>query len=164
METGPRPSGASTRPWARTSSGSRPTGRLLVESFILLDPWLALAAGSVPFWLVFNTEPSLGAIHRYLDATDPFDEVRMSLFSHGVDSVGLVSIDRWRSILERAAKIGSFLGVDEQAFPRDFATLARYHQALSRVRKRYPLPPPLSLTDLDAFLDRQGQRYAVDWK
>jgi len=126
--------------------------------------WLALATGSVPFWLVFNTEPSLGAIHRYLDATDPFDEVRMSLFSHGVDSVGLVGIDRWRSILERAAKIGSFLGVDEQAFPRDFATLARYHQALSRVRKRYPLPPPLCLTDLDAFLDRQGQRYAVDWK
>jgi hypothetical protein len=45
-----------------------------------------------------------------------------------------------------------------------FATLARYHQALDRVRKRYPVPPPLPLEDLDAFLDRQVERYAVDWK
>jgi hypothetical protein len=141
-----------------------PVGRLLVESFILLEPWLALATGSVPFWLVFNTEPSLAAIHRYLDATDPFDEIRMSLFSHGVESVGLPTIDQWRSVLHRAGKIGSFLGVDEQAFPRDFATMARYHQALARVRKRYPMPPPLSLEDLDAFLHRREQRYAVHWK
>jgi hypothetical protein len=141
-----------------------PTGRLLVESFILLEPWLALATGSVPFWLVFNTEPSLATIHRYLDSTDPYDEIRMSLFSHGVESVGLPSIGQWRSVLHRAGKVGSFLGVDEQAFPRDFATLARYHQALARVRKRYPMPPSLSLQELDASLDRQGDRYAVDWK
>ena len=61
-------------------------------------------------------------------------------------------------------KVGSFLGVDERAFPRDFATLARYHQALARVRKHYPIPLPLSLEELDAFLDRQGERYAVSWK
>jgi len=56
----------------------------------------------------------------------------MSLFSHGVESVGLPTIGQWRSVLQRAGKIGSFLGVDEQAFPRDFATLVRYHQALAR--------------------------------
>jgi len=109
-----------------------PAERLLVESFILLEPWLALTTGSVPLWLVFNTEPSLAAIHRYLDSADPYDEIRMSLFSHGVESVGLPTIGQWRSVLQRAGKIGSFLGVDEQAFPRDFATLVRYHQALAR--------------------------------
>ena len=141
-----------------------PTSRLLVESFILLEPWWALATGSVPFWLVFNTEPSLATIHRYLDTAGPFDEIRMSLFSHGVESVGLPTIDQWRSVLHRAGKVGSFLGVDEQAFPRDFATLARYHQALAQVRKRYPMPRSLSLEELDAFLDRSGERYAVDWR
>jgi hypothetical protein len=25
------------------------------------------------------------------------------------------------------------------------------------------MPPPFSLEELDAFLDRQGERYAVDW-
>jgi hypothetical protein len=141
-----------------------PAGRLLVESFILLEPWLALVTGSVPLWLVFNTEPSLAAIHRYLDAAGPFDEIRMSLFSHGVESVGLPTMDQWRSVLHRAGKVGSFLGVDEQTFPRDFATLVRYHQALARVRKRYPMPRSLSLEELDAFLDRSGERYAVDWR
>jgi hypothetical protein len=141
-----------------------PAERLLVESFILLEPWWALATGSVPLWLVFNTEPSLAAAHRYLDAADPYDEVRMSLFSHGVESVGLPTIGQWRSVLQRAGKIGSFLGVDEQAFPRDFATLVRYHHALARVRKRYPMPRPLALEELDAFLGRHWERYAVDWK
>jgi len=30
------------------------------------------------------------------------------------------------------------------------------HQTLARGPKRYPMPPPLSLEELDAFLDRQG--------
>jgi hypothetical protein len=138
--------------------------RLLVESFILLEPWLALATGSVPFWMVFNTEPSLAAIHRYLDTAGSFDEIRLSLFSHGVESVGLPAIGQWRTVLQRAGKVGSFLGVDEQAFPRDFATMARYHRALAQVRNRYPMPRLLSLDELDEFLDRSGERYAVDWK
>lgn len=141
-----------------------PTDRLLGESFILLEPWWALATGSVPFWMVFNTEPSLAAIHRYLDAAGPFAEIRLTLFSHGVESVGLAGIGRWRTVLDRATKVGSFLGVDEQAFPRDFATLARYHRALAGVRRRYPMPQPLPLAALDGFLDRQGERYEVRWK
>src|SRR5215203_4903608 len=141
-----------------------PADRLLVESFILLEPWLTLATGSVPFWMVFNTEPSLAAIHRYLDTTGSFDEIRLSLFSHGVESVGLPAIGQWRTVLQRAGKVGSFLGVDEQAFPRDFATMARYHRALAQVRNRYPMPCPLSLDELDEFLGRQGERYPVDWK
>jgi hypothetical protein len=118
----------------------------------------------VPFWTVFNTEPSLATIHRYLDAAGPFEEIRLTLFSHGVASVGLASIGQWRSVLDRATKVGSFLGVDEQAFPRDFASVTRYHRALAKVRKRYPMPRPLPLRDLDAFLDRQGDRYEVHWK
>jgi hypothetical protein len=35
-----------------------PTNRLLVESFILIEPWWALRTGSVAFWMVFNMEPS----------------------------------------------------------------------------------------------------------
>src|SRR5207248_7706076 len=35
-----------------------PDGRLLAESFIVMEPWWALRAGLVPFWMLFNTEPS----------------------------------------------------------------------------------------------------------
>lgn len=141
-----------------------PANRLMVESFIVMEPWWALRTGSVPFWMVFNTEPSAEAIERYLGGVASYDEIFMMLFSHGVESVGLVPIDHWRSVLYRARRRGDFLGVDERAYPRDFATFANYHADIPRkVAARYPLPGPLTLAQLDAFLMMVGERYQVRW-
>jgi len=140
-----------------------PTNRLLVESFILMEPWWALRTGSVPFWMVFNTESSADRLERYLEVADPYDFIHLMLFSHGVDSVGLAPIERWRSEVRRARKHGGFVGVDERRFPRDFATFVRYHTDLKKIPTRYPLPEPLSLSWLDAILDRSGDRYPVRW-
>ena len=140
-----------------------PTNRLLVESFILMEPWRALRTGSVPFWMVFNTESSADRLERYLEVADPYDYIHLMLFSHGVDSVGLAPIERWRSEVRRARKHGGFVGVDERRFPRDFATFVRYHTDLKKIPTRYPLPEPLSLSRLDAILDRSGDRYPVRW-
>jgi hypothetical protein len=140
-----------------------PTNRLLVESFILMEPWWALRTGSVPFWMVFNTESSADRLERYLEVADPYDFIDLMLFSHGVDSVGLAPIERWRSEVRRARKHGGFVGVDERRFPRDFATFVRYHTDLKKIPTRYPLPEPLSLSRLDAILDRSGDRYPVRW-
>jgi hypothetical protein len=140
-----------------------PTNRLLVESFILMEPWWALRTGSVPFWMVFNMEPSAEALERYLDGTDPYDHIHLMLFSHGVDSVGLAPIGRWRSILGKAQEHGGFVGVDERRFPRDFATFVRYHTGLKKIPARYPMPGPLSLTRLDKFLGSTHGRYPVRW-
>jgi hypothetical protein len=85
------------------------------------------------------------------------------LFSHGVDSVGLAPIERWRTILRRARKRGSFVGVDEQRFPRDFAAFVRYHTDLKKVPTRCLMPGRLSLGGLDEFLGRTGGRYPVKW-
>ena len=140
-----------------------PTNRLLVESFILMEPWWALRTGSVPFWMVFNTESSADRLERYLEVADPYDYIHLMLFSHGVDSVGLAPIERWRSEVRRARKHGGFVGVDERRFPRDFATFVRYHTDLKKIPARLPMPEPLSLSRLDAFLDRAGDRYPVRW-
>jgi hypothetical protein len=37
--------------------------------------------------MAFTIEPSLATTHRHLDTADPFDEIRLRLFSHGVESV-----------------------------------------------------------------------------
>jgi pimeloyl-ACP methyl ester carboxylesterase len=140
-----------------------PGDRLLVESFILMEPYWALRTGSVPFWMVFNTEPSAAALERYMEVTEPYDDIRLMLFSHGADSVGVVPITRWRSILARARKSGDFVGVDQKKFPRDLATLVRYYTQVKKIPARYPLPGPLTLERLDTFLEREGHRYEVEW-
>jgi hypothetical protein len=85
------------------------------------------------------------------------------LFSHGVDSIGLAPIDRWRLLLRRARR-GRFVGVDQHAYPQDFGTVARYNPALRRLPgPRFTMPPPLTLTDLDVFLDESGDACAVRW-
>jgi hypothetical protein len=141
-----------------------PANRLLMANFILMEPYWTLRTGSVPFWTVFNVEASAERLERYLEASEAYAEIYLMLFSHGVESPGLASIDRWRSVLNRATRRGAFVGVDEAIYPRDFATFARYHDQLQHaIRARYALPAPLSLGELDAFLDRTGDRYAVRW-
>jgi hypothetical protein len=76
--------------------------RLLVESVFIMEPYWILRTGSVPFWMKFNMEASLDYVHQYLDSTDPYDEIYLTLFQHGVDAVGLPSIDEWRTVFERA--------------------------------------------------------------
>lgn len=138
--------------------------RLLVESFLLSEPYWCLRTGACPFWLTFNKQPSADTLEEYLEFAEPFDEIYMMLFSHGVDSVGLVPIERWRSILQRARRRGEFVGVDERSYPRDFATFVRYHTDLKgKIPARYPLPGYLTLHQLEEFLEDEAHHYKVEW-
>jgi short-subunit dehydrogenase len=137
------------------------SNRLLVESFILMEPYGTLRAGAVPYWMEFNMEPSLRRIRRYLAETEPFDHIHLMLFAHGVNAVGLPSIRDWRTVLEHAREGGSFVGVDEKAYPAHFAAFARYHTELRKVSARCPLPDPLSLDPFERFLKAAGARYPV---
>jgi hypothetical protein len=86
----------------------------------------------------------------------------MMLFAHGTESIGLASIERWRGLLGRARRRGSFLGVNERSYPRDFATFARYHAALPRISK--PLErEPLSWSEVEDFIQRKQSRFDVRW-
>ncbi|EYF06345.1 Hypothetical protein CAP_1875 [Chondromyces apiculatus DSM 436] len=146
------------------ASMGRPGTRLLVDSFILMDPWWTLRTGSVPFWTTFPVEPSADVLEAYLRKVEPYEHMHAMLFSHGVESAGLAHLERWRAILGQARGESGFVGVDERAFPRDFAVLVNYNtQIKEKIPSRFPLPAPLSLERLDAFLRRAGDRYAVRW-
>jgi hypothetical protein len=147
---------------SRLRARGLPAERLLVESFALMAPRWALRSGSVPFWLTFNTEPSAACLERYLDQAEPYDEILMMLFAHGTDSIGLASIERWRSLINRARGRGIFLGVDERSYPRDFATFARYHSALPEPSEPLELEP-LAWPELEDFIQRNRSRFAVRW-
>lgn len=138
--------------------------RLIAESFVLHDPYTVLRTGSVPYWMVFNKQPSKRRLANYLDERPAFDEIGMMLFSHGTDSIGLVPIEEWKQQLKRARRRGFFIGVDEEAYPRDFASFVRYHTEFTRqVRARYPMPGPLHIRQLQEFLSDHGHRFDVEW-
>jgi hypothetical protein len=86
------------------------------------------------------------------------------LFSHGVESIGLTPIEHWRRILQRARSRSSFIGVDEAAYPRDFAVFVRYYFDLQqKIKNRYLPPPPATLKQFDDFVKENNGRYAVRW-
>src|SRR5690606_15143875 len=125
-----------------------PTDRLLVSSFALLDPWWTLRGACVPYWTPFPVEPAAAALERWLDRAPPFGRIDALLFAHGVPSVGLADVARWRGLLARAERPGELLGVDPRRWPCDLAVYARYHGALRAALGRYPLLPPPPLEPL----------------
>jgi hypothetical protein len=135
--------------------------RLFVESFIVHEPHWTLRTGSVPYWMKFNMIPSAEAVERYLDNTDPYDFINLTLFSHGVEAVGLANIDRWEEILKRAQVKGQFIGVDTKRFPHDFGVFARYYTELKRIPARYPMPGPLSIEVFESFHKKHKEEYAI---
>ncbi|MCG5075128.1 hypothetical protein [Paraburkholderia tagetis] len=134
---------------------------LLVDSFLLMDPLTTLRLHAVPFWLLFGVEPSAAALQRFLEDEPAFDEIDMMLFSHGVQSIGLAPISRWRALLERAATTGRFAGVDPARYPRDFATFVRFGQALAQLGPQTQPPPALSHERFETWLAKYGARVGV---
>jgi hypothetical protein len=107
-------------------------------------------------------EPSAEWVEKYLDEREPFDEINLMLFNHGVEAVGLPPIERWRGVLARANKRGQFRGQREDLYPRDFGSLARYHSDLQKITARYPIPGPLPLQTFYDFLERSDGQYRVE--
>jgi hypothetical protein len=130
-----------------------PGNRLFVDSFMLLDPWWTLRAGVVPYWSVFPVEPSLAALHRYLDHTEPFDHIRLALFCHGADTAGMATADQWRQLLGRARVSGAFAGVSPRRYPRDFRTFFAFQDTLRAAPPGYPLPDPMPLSAFGEFIN-----------
>lgn len=106
--------------------------RLLVESFVLMDPHRAWRAGLVPFWMFFNMLPSLESLEAYLGAHPAFEQIAMKLFSHGVRSIGLAEIEQWNRCLAKARTRGFYVGADTRAYPQDFAVFVNYSRDLER--------------------------------
>ncbi|WP_247002482.1 hypothetical protein [Halosolutus gelatinilyticus] len=149
----------------RYADRGRPVDRLLVQSFALVEPWWTVRTGSVPYWAPFNTRPDAAFLESYLAESEPYDEAWMTLFSHGVRSAGLASIDRWRDVLAIARDHHGFVGADPTEFPYDVETHVRYHDDLPRtIAARHPHPPPLSFDRFDSIASGVEDEYAIEWE
>lgn len=131
--------------------------RLLAQTYTLLDPAATLATGSVPFWNRFHMRPSYQVLAEYLDSAPAYEEILVSLFSHGVQSPGVAEVPEWKELARRyATGRGDVIGVDSRTFPLDAGNPLRYQDALQKAGPHRGLPKPLTLEEVDAFADRYG--------
>lgn len=143
----------------------RPVERLLVQSFALVEPWWTMRTGSVPYWAAFNTQSDADFLEHYLENAELYDDVRMTLFGHGVDSAGLASTDRWREVLSHARNGHGFVGVDESKFPYDVETHVRYHRDLpDAIDTRHAHLPPMDIDRFDSITAEMADAYAIEWE
>ncbi|WP_158883666.1 hypothetical protein [Amycolatopsis anabasis] len=127
------------RTWFRANG--MPANRLLVDCFALLDPHLPLRLGLAPYWTVFPIRDARDTLLRYLQRTEPYDDIHLGLFSHGTCSIGRATIEDWQKVLGQARRRGIFCGVDPSAHPQDFASNVRFHDELSTLDPTTPGPP-----------------------
>jgi hypothetical protein len=128
----------------------RPAGRLLVSSFLIMDPVLAMRAGLVPYWALFGTRPSLDRLTAYLSDTTTYD-LRVTVFPHGTDSIGVPGIGEWQAVLGHARRCGQLIATNPDHYPRHFRALTGFHRELSRL-PRLPDLPPLDWHDARKYL------------
>lgn len=141
-----------------------PANQLLIECFALHEPYWTLKTGTVPYWMVFNTEDSANAVENYLQSAAPFDNIYMMLLSHGADSLGLVPIHRWKNMLNYAKKNGQFLGMVPGKYPRDFGVYMRYNKAIRKhIPSRYSTLAPMQMSFVRKFMDEHADKYKVRW-
>jgi hypothetical protein len=132
--------------------------RLFVDSFMLLDPWWTWRTATVPYWSVFPVQPSLAALHDYLDHAEPFDRIDLALFCHGVESAGVTTRQQWDELLQRARRTGAYAGVSPRRYPLDPRTFFDFQQPL-RAAPRQRRLPPMTLDAVASFLDENAGRY-----
>lgn len=135
-------------------ANGRDATRLLVESFIMLDPVGAAAAGRVPYWTAFPVRPALDRLRDYLRHRS-FREVDVLLFPHGVRSAGLAEPADWLA-LGVAGRI-RLPATDLRRYPADFRALATYSAAIQRLRPAdatQPWQPHVALDEILSGLRR----------
>lgn len=128
-----------------------PANRLIVSSFLLMDPMLALRTGSVPYWAMFGSQPSLDRLAGYLSGTPAYDDIRLTVFPHGADSIGLPGIGEWEAELRNARRHGELIAIDPAHYPRHFRSLTGFHRELNRL-PRVPALPPLGWDSARRYL------------
>ncbi|GAA3440509.1 hypothetical protein [Kutzneria kofuensis] len=111
-------------------AAGRPADRLLVESFVMLDPVGVNQAGLVPFWTAFPVRDALHAVAGYLRERR-YANVDVLMFPHGVRSAGIAEPEDWLRLREYSGAV-RLPATDLGRYPEDFAALAAYSSAIPR--------------------------------
>ena len=140
-----------------------PDNRLLVQSFSMQEPYWVLKTGSVPYWMMFSVDTATQTLEEYLKDASTFDEIYITMLSHGNRTPDEATVDSMNALFSYAAQRGGFIGTDPKKYPRDLGVYARYPTDTKKtITQRYPIAR-LTLEQLWEFAQEQTGQYAVQW-
>src|SRR5690606_36158613 len=114
--------------------------------YVMLDPVQAVRTGSVPYWTFLGVQPGRHAALRYVTdaaaADDPYDDLQLLLYPHGVASCGSAPPEEWRALREQLTGRFSLLPGTDERWPSHVDAMARFGPSLRRLPTVVPEPPP----------------------
>ncbi|SDS11028.1 hypothetical protein [Actinopolymorpha singaporensis] len=136
--------------------------RMLVESFVMLDPVQAERTASVPYWTFFGVERARQDVLRHLAAAaaagDPYADVEVLLFPHGVASSGATPPRTWAELSRHVTGTVRLPASTVARWPAHFDALADYGPMLTALPTpaRGVSPSPLTVRALLDGLSGEG--------
>ena len=129
-------SGPVARLFRRRIRAAGGTGdRMLVESFVMLDPVQAERTALVPYWTFFGVERARQDVLRHLAAAagtgDPYTDVDVLLFPHGVASAGATTPRAWADLSRHVTGTVRLQASAVARWPAHFDALADYGPMLA---------------------------------
>jgi hypothetical protein len=119
-----------------------PADRLVMTSFVLGDPWQVVNKALTPFWTFFPVQPALAALEDHLGRAEPYSDVHLFLFEHGVRSEGIATPEEFCAAVRRHGSRPHLEAVRPRLFPHDIGSLARYGPAFDAIPPaRHPWSP-----------------------
>ncbi len=147
-----------------------PADTLFVESFMYMEPYMALKARLIPYWMYFNTVESATKLHSYLQASSsgkkekPYKNTFLSLFSNGIRTPGFVPVEHWENSVSSASENTILLGVEKNNYPEDFASNLNYYYVLKKnIHADSHLPESMQSTFFLEQLRRGSGTYTYEW-
>jgi hypothetical protein len=142
------------------ADSGRTGGRLLVSSFVIMDPGLTIRTGSVPYWALFGVRQSLDRLASYLAHAPRYEQIRLTVFPHGVESIGLPEVGEWQALAGQGRDGGGLVAIEPRLYPRHFRAITGFHRELSRL-PRVPAPPPLTWEAARDYVADHGAAHQV---
>lgn len=140
--------------------------RLLVESFVMVDPVQAFRSGSVPYWTFFGVETAREAVLRHVEAArrrgDPYRDVDVLVFPHGVASKGIARPQAWSELTTYVDGRVRLLAGTRERWPTHFDALARYGPALRSLPTGIPAAYRPGTLDVKEALRLLDESVAAD--
>ena len=130
--------------------------------FTNTEPRFPLVTGALPIWLPFITEENIALVENILtdfkEPSKPSGTAFVTLHPSFCSPPDLVSLARWRSVLEKYFSDIEFLGTDPRKYPFDIGNYVRMFPAVIAAANRHAkIDPPFrapSSEELERILCR----------